>query len=179
MKQARIRIALGLATVGTLMAGIAWYNAREAERPDGWVPVNELIAAAITTSPASSAPPQPTPAQFEPGSSAPPTQQNVPDESTDPRLSLNEATVSHLEPGSSAPPTQQNVPDEPADPRLNLNEATVSQLEQLPGIGPSKAKAIVTYREQHGRYRSIDELLEVKGIGPKILEKLSPEIYIR
>jgi competence protein ComEA len=61
---------------------------------------------------------------------------------------------------------------------LDLNHASQSELEKLPGIGPSKAKAIITFRDQHKGFRNLEQLLEVKGIGPKVLERLSKLIRI-
>jgi competence protein ComEA len=58
----------------------------------------------------------------------------------------------------------------PIDP----NTASAIALQSIPGIGPSKAEAIIEYRNQHGAFGSLDDLLEVKGIGPATLEKLSP-----
>lgn len=58
---------------------------------------------------------------------------------------------------------------------LNLNTATVEQLGGLPGIGPKTAEAIVALRTQKGgAFKGLDELGEVKGIGPAKLEKLKP-----
>ena len=55
---------------------------------------------------------------------------------------------------------------------VNLNSADVETLtRELKGIGKTKAKAIVEYREAHGPFGSVDELLEVKGIGAATLEK--------
>lgn len=55
---------------------------------------------------------------------------------------------------------------------VNLNTADADTLQrELAGIGETKAKAIVAYREEHGNFASVDELLEVKGIGPATLEK--------
>ncbi len=62
--------------------------------------------------------------------------------------------------------------------RLDLNRATVTQLEALPGIGSSKAAAIVAAREQGGGFRSVDELEGVRGIGPALLEKLRPLVRV-
>lgn len=62
--------------------------------------------------------------------------------------------------------------------RLDLNRATAAQLEALPGIGSSKAAAIVAAREQGGGFRSVDELEEVRGIGPALLEKLRPLVRV-
>jgi len=62
--------------------------------------------------------------------------------------------------------------------RLDLNRATAVQLEALPGIGSSKAAAIVAAREQSGGFRSVDELESVRGIGPALLEKLRPLVRV-
>lgn len=58
-----------------------------------------------------------------------------------------------------------------ADP-VDINSASAEQLsESLQGVGPAKAAAIVAYREQHGPFRSPQELTNVKGIGDSLLEK--------
>lgn len=55
---------------------------------------------------------------------------------------------------------------------VNLNTADAETLQrELVGIGATKAQAIVAYREEHGNFASVDELLEVKGIGEATLEK--------
>ncbi|MDE5977265.1 MAG: helix-hairpin-helix domain-containing protein [Turicibacter sp.] len=56
--------------------------------------------------------------------------------------------------------------------KVSLNQATMSELETLPGIGPSKATAIIQYREEFGKFKSLEELTNVSGIGEKTLEKL-------
>ncbi len=55
---------------------------------------------------------------------------------------------------------------------LDLNQATAAQLETLPGIGPATAQAIVRHREANGPFRSVDALIEVRGIGPAKLEAI-------
>ena len=55
---------------------------------------------------------------------------------------------------------------------ININEATQEDLELLPGIGPAKASDIIEYRQMVGAFSSLDELLEVNGIGPVTLESL-------
>ena len=59
--------------------------------------------------------------------------------------------------------------DEPAGP-LDLNRATLEQLDELPGIGPATAQAIIDERDRRGGFRSVDDLLDVRGIGPAKLE---------
>lgn len=62
--------------------------------------------------------------------------------------------------------------------KLNLNAATEAELTTLPGIGPAKAQAILEYREQNGRFKSVDDLKNVSGIGEKTFEKLKEFIEI-
>ncbi|RIM87288.1 helix-hairpin-helix domain-containing protein, partial [Staphylococcus shinii] len=57
--------------------------------------------------------------------------------------------------------------------KINLNSASETQLQSVDGIGPTKAKAIIEYREQHGNFASVEQLKEVKGIGTKTLERIS------
>ncbi len=69
--------------------------------------------------------------------------------------------------------TQRPKKQPPAKP-LDLNTATVEELEKLPGIGPSTAKAIVRFRERSGPFRRIEDLLAIRGITKRKLEKLRP-----
>ncbi|MDI3318096.1 MAG: helix-hairpin-helix domain-containing protein [Bacillota bacterium] len=62
--------------------------------------------------------------------------------------------------------------------RLDLNRATAEELDRLPGIGPARAQAIVALREARGGFRSVDELLEVRGIGPALLEELRSRVRV-
>ena len=59
--------------------------------------------------------------------------------------------------------------------KVNINSADVKELTTLPGIGQSKAEAIVKYRQDHGKFKNIEELKNVKGIGDKVVKKLQPE----
>lgn len=54
---------------------------------------------------------------------------------------------------------------------ININTSSIEQLVLLKGIGESKAKAIVEYRESKGKFKNIDELINVKGVGPQLVEK--------
>jgi competence ComEA-like helix-hairpin-helix protein len=61
---------------------------------------------------------------------------------------------------------------------IDLNVATVKELEQLPGIGPTTAKAIVQFRAKSGRFRRVEDLLAVRGISEAKLNKLRPYITV-
>lgn len=65
------------------------------------------------------------------------------------------------------------------DDLISINKATIEELQTLPGIGPSKAAAIIEYREQNGGFATIDELLSITGIGPKTLEKFRDKITVK
>ena len=88
-----------------------------------------------------------------------------------------------------------SAPDEPAAPAeqrtgrshkrtlslppssVDINAATKQQLILLPGIGESFAERIILYREEHGPFRSVDDLRSIRGIGPGIIAKIRP--YVR
>lgn len=92
--------------------------------------------------------------------------------------------TSQADPSQSAPAAPDAGASAPSGiaargaPLLDLNTATQSQLEDLPGIGPSKAQAIIAYREREGGFRTVEQLMEVKGIGAKIFEKLSAYVNV-
>jgi competence protein ComEA len=65
----------------------------------------------------------------------------------------------------------------PDDP-LDLNTATLADLDLLPGIGPTTAQAIVDYRAAHGAFHSIDDLLDVRGIGDAKLADIRPLVRV-
>ena len=87
---------------------------------------------------------------------------------------------------SRSPDDSQNRPAEQETdtaaedtaPVVHLNTATEAELETLPGIGPAKARAILEYRETHGKFTSYEALLEVDGIGPATLEALMPYLTL-
>lgn len=73
---------------------------------------------------------------------------------------------------SSADTTNKHIPQD-----VNINSADEEMLTQLPGIGPVTAGKIVEYRQENGKFKSVDELTNVKGIGGKTLVKLKPYLY--
>ncbi|MCF6137992.1 helix-hairpin-helix domain-containing protein [Pseudalkalibacillus berkeleyi] len=68
--------------------------------------------------------------------------------------------------------------DEVEDGKVNVNNGTSVQLETIPGIGPSKAKAIIDYREENGPFSDVNELTNVPGIGAKTVEQLKEYITV-
>ncbi|WP_312889012.1 helix-hairpin-helix domain-containing protein [Desertibacillus haloalkaliphilus] len=60
--------------------------------------------------------------------------------------------------------------------KVRINSATTEELERLPGVGPAKAAAILSFREENGSFTTADELLQVSGIGEKSLEQMKEQI---
>jgi competence protein ComEA len=61
---------------------------------------------------------------------------------------------------------------------VSLNTATPEQLDQLDGVGPATAQKILEWRRQHGGFRSVDDLKQITGIGPKKFEALKDKVRI-
>lgn len=83
----------------------------------------------------------------------------------------------HLAAETQAPGADSAAVARPADTPewpIDVNRASADDLVALPGIGPARAAAIIALRDARGGLGSLDELLDVKGIGPKTLERLRP-----
>lgn len=65
----------------------------------------------------------------------------------------------------------------PAAP-VNINTATQSQLESLPGVGAKAAERILEYRQKNGRFKKIEDLMNIKGFGEKTFLKLKPLLTV-
>jgi competence protein ComEA len=65
------------------------------------------------------------------------------------------------------------------DGRININTADVTELQQIPGIGESRAAAILAYRRDHGDFSSIEDIMQVSGIKNALFEKMKDYITIR
>lgn len=99
-------------------------------------------------------------------------------------LALKSAAVSVAVSALMAALALGAAPSEAADgPRLtgvvNVNTATLEELQLLPGIGESRAKALMDARKQRGGFKSTDELLDVRGIGEASLERMRPFVSIK
>ncbi|CAM4279516.1 MULTISPECIES: competence protein ComEA [Bacillus] len=64
-------------------------------------------------------------------------------------------------------------------PLVNINTATLEELQGISGVGPSKAEAIVAYREENGRFQTIEDITKVSGIGEKSFEKIKSSITVK
>lgn len=82
------------------------------------------------------------------------------------------------------PQVLTETPDTPEAPGLlegevlNLNTASQTELTRLPGIGETKAAAIVAWRQEHGSFQTVEDLMTVDGIGEKTLENLRPYVTV-
>lgn len=65
-----------------------------------------------------------------------------------------------------------------ADEIIHLNTADLEELMSLPGIGEARAEAILTYRQTHGSFQSVEDLMKVDGIGENLLKKIRSRITI-
>lgn len=76
----------------------------------------------------------------------------------------------------SRPASQQNIKQVSSSlniqgDKISLNQANLQQLQTLNGVGEKKAQTIMEYRQKNGGFKSVDELMNIKGIGPKLFEK--------
>ena len=89
---------------------------------------------------------------------------------------IGEETLEEIRPYTRV--ETEGLPSPEAQEKLDLNTATQEELDALPGIGPVKAEAILQYREESGPFRTVEEIMEVKGIGEKTLEQLRPYVTV-
>ena len=79
---------------------------------------------------------------------------------------------------AATPAEKPEAPGMLAGEVLDLNNASLSDLTRLPGIGETKAQAILDWREAYGPFRAVEDLLSVEGIGEKTLENLRPYVTV-
>lgn len=193
--------ALGLAIAGALLlwAGLGERTARQAADTPAAQSytvggVADPFAAAPPDAPGTQGAAQPQPGDTPPGI-APPgeTAYALPPEEDGAPYAPNEEGIE--QPPPEADPIPQELPGEtvtqkapvnaaqPTSPPqaqvvVHINSASSAQLQTLKGIGPAKAQAIIDYRDAHGGFKDVMELLEVKGIGPATLEGMLPWVAL-
>ncbi|HGJ66901.1 TPA: helix-hairpin-helix domain-containing protein [bacterium] len=92
---------------------------------------------------------------------------------------LNGKEEPKTETQDSSQETKSEIKDKPKiDGKININTAGIEELDKLPGIGPVKAKNIIDFRKEHGNFKSIEEITNVKGIGDKTFENIKNMITI-
>ena len=89
------------------------------------------------------------------------------------------AGIGMAQPDGTGPGHPSNSAEKPGQLLVPVNTAPASELQKLPGIGPKLAEAIMAYRKQSGHFASVEQLLEVKGIGPAKLRRLRPFVELK
>jgi competence protein ComEA len=73
---------------------------------------------------------------------------------------------------------QQANTEEQGKDQIEINSATQEDLQRVPGIGPTLAARIIDFREEHGPFERIEDLLNVQGIGVRTLERMRPYLKV-
>ncbi len=71
---------------------------------------------------------------------------------------------------------QAEAKDSPA--KININTASLAELQKLPRVGPEIAQRIVDFRKEHGKFKKIEEIMKIKGIGEKTFERIKDQITV-
>ncbi len=79
---------------------------------------------------------------------------------------------------STQPAVASNSQQVTIPAKVNINSADVATLQAVKGLGPKKAQAIVAYRNEHGAFKSLEDLTKVKGIGAKRLAKIGQSLTV-
>jgi len=95
-----------------------------------------------------------------------------------PRLRPSRTTVPVFVPTIPGAAPVIGVPNTSVTPLINLNSATSDQLDTLPGVGPSTAKAIISYRNRKGPFGKVEDLLNVPGIGPSKVAAIRDQVTV-
>lgn len=162
-----------------LLASLLWIGCRVWRGiPDGsgeWITVNREMNDLLGAG---------TPGGGEGGAGAAPGREPVPAHTmrqpsgAKPALSMASDEAGEAASGSAEAVTSSSTAQASGSNRININTATLTRLKELPGIGESKARAIIAYRDDHGPFRSAEELMKVKGIGAKTFESLQDRIAV-
>ncbi len=92
-----------------------------------------------------------------------------------PEMDEDEAVIAKI---VALPDTKGNREENTGPLKIPVNTATDEMLQRIPGVGPVMARRILAYRQNSGKFHSTEDLLKVKGIGPRTLEKMRPYIIM-
>ncbi len=79
----------------------------------------------------------------------------------------------------SAPPAALASGQEQQQEPIDVNKATAEDLQKIPGIGEALARRIIEFRQEHGPFEKVDDLLNVRGIGTASLDKMRPYLVVK
>lgn len=185
----------GLLFVGaaSVVLAILWQSPAQSTRPQGTLTSPEplivqaaprdlpQLAASPTPAPAPAPAPAPTTASAVPSAASSSDHPSAPPAVQAPASTRAASAPTQARPSADAgarvwrePIAKLHVGSE----KLDVNRATALEFERLPGIGAGLAKQLVAYRAEHGAYRTVEELRQVKGIGVKRFERLSPFVTV-
>ena len=95
-----------------------------------------------------------------------------------PARSSRPSAASYSAPSASSGASSSGKLSVPGQGVVSINTADLTELQRLPGVGPSTAQKIIDHRTEVGSFTSVDQLTDVKGIGPKKLEKMKPFVAL-
>lgn len=93
-------------------------------------------------------------------------------------IGTTEQPLGEVRQGANGDTPLSEVGSESTENTIDLNQANETQLDTLPGVGPVTAQAILAWRQNNGSFTSVDQLLEVDGIGPKTYAQIQPHVRV-
>lgn len=170
---------LTLAGLLVLGLGVRAWQAQQIPFDDAFYAETDATFAALSDAPATPTVPRPSASSIATLLHAA-AADTVRDASATPETETPGAETPEATPvAESAPTPRPRSTRAAAGPvRMNVNTASARLLDRLPGIGPALAGRIIAYRAEHGDFRRAEDLVNVRGIGPKTFERLAPYVFV-